>query len=62
MSITTSFEEPDLPLTLETFADHIQNLIRKFDSDRDHYLSKAYLAEAGPNKFYLLLRLPADSG
>jgi hypothetical protein len=42
VSITTSFEEPELPLTLETFTGNIQTLIRKFDSDRDHYLSKAY--------------------
>jgi len=31
-----------LPLTTETFAQHIENLIRKFDSDKNHYLSKAY--------------------
>ena len=31
-----------MPLTTETFAQHIENLIRKFDSDKNHYLSKAY--------------------
>jgi type I restriction-modification system DNA methylase subunit len=31
-----------LPVTLDTFTGTIQGLIKKFDSDRDYYLSKAY--------------------
>jgi len=42
VSINASVEEPELPLSLETFTGNIQSLIRKFDSDIDHYLSKAY--------------------
>jgi type I restriction-modification system DNA methylase subunit len=42
MSVIGSFEEAELPVTLETFTGNIQSLIKKFDSDRDYYLSKAY--------------------
>jgi type I restriction-modification system DNA methylase subunit len=42
VSIIALFEEPRLPVTLETFAGNTQTLIKKFDSDRTYYLSKAY--------------------
>jgi hypothetical protein len=42
MSIVVSFEELELPVTLETFTANLQSLIKKFDSDRDYYLSKEY--------------------
>ncbi|MGH9492253.1 MAG: hypothetical protein ACRD2K_02015, partial [Terriglobales bacterium] len=31
-----------MPASLETFAEQLQKLIRKFDADRSHYLSKEY--------------------
>jgi type I restriction-modification system DNA methylase subunit len=42
VSIITPLEEAELPDTLETFAGNIEGLVKKFDSDRDYYLSKAY--------------------
>ena len=42
MSIIAPFEEAELPVTLETFTGNIESLVKKFDSDRDYYLSKAY--------------------
>ncbi len=43
MFIIASFEEPRLPVTLETFAGNTQTPIKKFDSDRTYDLAKAYL-------------------
>jgi hypothetical protein len=42
MSPIAPSEEAGLPVSLETFTANLQSLIRKFDSDRDYYLSKAY--------------------
>jgi predicted type IV restriction endonuclease len=41
------FPELGVPATREIFAQQLQNLIRKFEADKEHYLSKAYSEAQG---------------
>lgn len=35
-----SYRRPGLPTSLEDFKEKLESLVRKFDADRDHYVSK----------------------